>query len=165
MIVVIGYHRRASCDKTRHWLKKCRNSKGATHHWLKITNTLLAVPGSCVCLCMHNVSVSVCVIMCVYPKPKATRPAATITVTDVKELGRLRKRSAPGTTSARALNQYGTHAHVRLSAHRNTHKVVWDKHLHRNQRTDMNNTKRKENTYSTTQHKKCKRANVATAFT
>lgn len=104
-------HWLSSCDWTHHWLHRRRNSKSATHHWLVITNMLLAVPGSCVCLRACTLCVRLCV--CVCPKPEATRPAATITVTDVKELGRLRKRSAPGTTRpARALNQYRTQKHT-----------------------------------------------------
>lgn len=98
------------------------NNKRTILHWLVIRNMQFTVPGSCVCLNEH-ICVSVCVCKCHYactcvcPKPEATRPAATITVTDVKELGRHCRRSDPGMTRpARALNQYRTqpHTHTRL---------------------------------------------------
>lgn len=64
---------------------------------------------------------------CVCSKPEATRPTATITVTNVKELGRHCRRSDPGMTRpARALNQYRTQA----NAHTNTQTKLYRRSIY-----------------------------------
>lgn len=108
------YHRQAGTDRTLHWLNRRWNSKHTTRHWLVITNMLWAARAHYVCKCL-------CARVCACV-PKATRPVATITVTDVKELGRLHKRSAPGTTRpARVLNQFRKCAHAHTHTHDKEH--------------------------------------------
>ena len=136
---VIGYHRPASCEETRHWLKRRGNSKPL------VNNRGFAVGSSWViCELAHA---RMCVSACVWASAWLC-----VCVPSLRQPGQRPQlqwrmwKNWVGFASDLPLGWQDQpepwinteHVHTRAEAHTQTHahKVVCDKHLRRNKRTD-----------------------------